>query len=130
MVQQLQSKTIRLVTVFEEKAVILHSGSTEVVRNRPNCDNEVIVSEPMSTDQFRAVIVENRRHDDLPRCSIDGLQRPVEEPVAPTMPVTAIANFVKICIERSSRNLMEERLPDMGVVPLDENDVELLATEP
>ncbi len=46
------------------------------------------------------------------------------------MPVTAIANFVKICIERSSRNLMEERLLDMGVVPLDENDVELLATEP
>jgi hypothetical protein len=130
MVQQLQSKTIRLVTVFEEKAVILHSGSTEVVRNRPNCDNEVIVSEPMSTDQFRAVIVENRRHDDLPRCSIDGLQRAVEEAVAPTMSVATIANFVKIRVERSRRHLMEERLPDMSVVPLHKNDIEILAAEP
>lgn len=84
----------------------------------------------MSTNQFRPVIVVDRRHYHLPRCSIDGLQRAVEEPVAPTMPVAAIANFVKIRVERSSRNLMKKRLPDMSVVPLHKNDVKILAAEP
>jgi hypothetical protein len=53
----------------------------------------------MSTDQFRPVIVVNRRHYHLPRCAVDGLQRPVEEAVAPTVPVAAVAHFVKICVE-------------------------------
>ena len=46
------------------------------------------------------------------------------------MPVAAIANFVKIRVERSSRNLMKKRFPDMSVVPLHKNDVEILAAEP
>lgn len=46
------------------------------------------------------------------------------------MPVAAVANFVKICIECSRRNLMEERLPDMGVVPFHKNDIEILTAEP
>ncbi|BCH16768.1 hypothetical protein MesoLjLa_36190 [Mesorhizobium sp. L-2-11] len=46
------------------------------------------------------------------------------------MPVAAIANLVKIGVERSSRNLMKKRLPDMGVVPLDKDDVEILTAEP
>ncbi len=46
------------------------------------------------------------------------------------MSVATIANFVKIRVERSSRNLMKERLPDMSVVPLHKNDVEILTAEP
>jgi hypothetical protein len=46
------------------------------------------------------------------------------------MTVATIANFDKIRVERSSRNLMKERLPDMSVVPLHKNDVEILTAEP
>ena len=45
------------------------------------------------------------------------------------MAVAAIANFVKICVERSSCNFVEERLPNMGVVPLNKNDIKIVTAE-
>jgi hypothetical protein len=39
------------------------------------------------------------------------------------MSVTAIANLVQVSVERSGCDLMQERFPDMGLVPLDEDHV-------
>ena len=45
------------------------------------------------------------------------------------MAVAAIADLVEIGVERTGRHFVQQRLPDMGAVLLDQDDVVLLAPE-
>ena len=59
--------------------------------------------------------------------AVDGGERAEEIAVAPAMAVVAIADFVEIGVERSGSDFVEQRLPDMGAVALDQDDVVMLA---
>ena len=101
----------------------------EIVRHRPDGDHEIIVADAVAADQLGAVLVEDRRDDDLPRLSVYRLQRSVEEAVAPAIGVAAIADLVHIGVERAGRHLVQQRLPDVGAVALHQDDVELAAAQ-
>ena len=57
------------------------------------------------------------------------VERAEEEAVAPAMAVAAIADLVEIGVERSGRDLVQQRLPDMGAVAFDQDDVVALAAD-
>ena len=57
------------------------------------------------------------------------LERAEEEAVAPAMAVAAVADFVEIGVERTGRDFVQQRLPDMGAVLFDQDDVVPLAAE-
>ena len=69
-----------------------------------------------------AIIVIGGEGDGLVR-AVDALQPPLEKAVAPARAVTAIADLVEIGVKRSGGHFVEERLPDMREVLIDEDDV-------
>ena len=81
----------------------------------------------MPPDHFLARIVEQRRGGDVPRGAVNAFERAVEEAIAPAHGMAAIADLVEIGVERSGGDLMQQRLPDMREVAIDQDDVVLFA---
>ena len=79
-------------------------------------------------DELGAVVVEQRREDHFARLAVDSFEGAVEEAIAPAMAVAAIADFVEVGVERPGGDLVQQRLPDVGAVALDQDDVVPLAT--
>jgi hypothetical protein len=50
---------------------------------------------------------------DRARFAIDAFEGAVEEPVAPAMAVAGVDDFVEIGVQRTGRDLVQQRLPDM-----------------
>ena len=83
----------------------------------------------MAADDFAAIVIEDRRDDDLLRRAVDAFQRAIEIAIAPAIGMAAIADFIEIGIERAGGDFVEQRLPDMGGVAIDEDDVEIIARQ-
>ena len=66
---------------------------------------------------------------DTPAHTVDAFHRAIEEAIAPAVAVAAIADFVEIGVQRSRRHFVQQRLPDMGAVPFDQEDVKGIAPE-
>src|SRR6185437_5730557 len=130
MVEQLEPEAVGLFAVLKKQAIARDAGRAEVVRHRADGDDEIIVADAMAPDQLGAVLVEQRRDDDLLGLAVDRLQRAEEEAVAPAVGVAAVADLVQIGVEGAGGDLVQQRLPDMGAVALDEDDVERLLAEP
>jgi hypothetical protein len=77
----------------------------------------------VAPNDFGAILIQDRSHDDLSRRSVDCLKTAQKEAISPSMSVTAIANLVQVSVERSGCDLMQERFPDVGLVSLNEDHV-------
>ena len=102
--------------------MLAHAGRPEVVRHRPDSKDEIVVADAVPPDNLAAVL-DDRGDDDLAAGAVDRLERPVEEAVIPALGVTAVADLVEVGVERPGRDLVEERLPDVRLLPVDQDDV-------
>ena len=104
---------------------------------RPGCRSRWSRSRPRGRDSrsgscaVRSARCRPRRATARSTCAalaVDACQRAEEEAIAPAVAVAAVADLVEIGVERSGRDLVQQRLPDVGAVALDEDDVVALAT--
>jgi len=130
MVEQLVAETVSLLALVKEDAMLARTGRAEVVTHRPHRQHQIVEAQPVPGDQLAAVLVQHRRDHDLARRRIDALQRAEEEAIAPAMAMAAIADLIQIGVERTRCDLVEQRLPDMRAVPVDQDDVVGAAAEP
>jgi len=110
--------------------VLGDSRRAEVVRHRTDRDDQVIVADRVPADQLAAVLVEHRRQHHPPRSAVDAFESAAEVAVAPAVAVTAVADLVEVGVERAGGDFVQQRLPDVGAVLLDQDDVVALAAEP
>ncbi len=83
----------------------------------------------MRAADVAALLVLERRDLDLARLRVDGAHHAVEVAIAPAEAVGAIADLVDIGIERACRHFVQQRLPDMGLVAVHQDDIMAPAPE-
>jgi hypothetical protein len=127
MVEQAVAEPVSLGAVVEDHAILADARRAEVIGDRSDREHEIIVPDRMARDQLAAILVEQRRDPDLAPVAIDAVQRAEEEAIAPAMAMAAIADLVEIGVERSGRDLVQQRFPDMRAVALDQDDVVVFA---
>ena len=128
LVEQLEPKSIRLLTIFQKKAMLLDARRAEIVGDGADRDGQIIIAYAVAPDYLGAV-VDDGGDDHLPGIPVDGFQISVEIAVFPAVSVAAVAHLIEIGIKGSGGDLMEQRLPNVGPVSLDKDDVEPGATE-
>src|ERR1700761_5347113 len=101
----------------------------EVIGNRADRQDEIVVPQAMPPHDLDAVLSHHRRQADLPLGAVYAFQRALEEAIAPAMAMAAVADLVEVRIQRAGGDLMEQRLPDVGRVPLHQDDVVVFAAE-
>ena len=127
MIEQLLAEPVRLPAGVEKQAMLAYPWRPEIVGDSPDGKHQPVVTDSVTPDEFRSVVIKYGCDDDLACLAIDGLQAAEKEAVTPPMAVAAVANLVKVGIERACCNLVQERLPNVGVVAFNEDDVKILA---
>jgi hypothetical protein len=94
----------------------------------PDRKDEIVVADAVPPDDLLPVL-NDRRDDDLARSPVDRFERAVEIAVAPAVCMTTVADLVEVGIERTRRDLVEQRLPDVRLRLVDEDDVEIGLTQ-
>lgn len=130
MVQQPVAKAIGIAAIVQKHASPFDARYSKVIGDRPERKHQVIVTNGMATNELGPIFIDQWRQENLACVMIDALESAVEKAIAPTVTMAAITNFIEICVQRPCRNFMEQRLPNMCAVLLDEDDVVPLAPEP
>ncbi len=107
--------------------MLRHAGNAEIIADRAQRQHQIIVTDPVAAHQLAAILITDRRDHDLAIVTVDPFQRAEEEAVAPAIAMAAIADFIEIGVQGAGGHLMQQRLPDVGAVLLDQDDVEMLA---
>ena len=127
MIEELAAESVRLLAIVETKAVLGDALYPEIVGHGADCEDEIVEPDRVRSDQLGAVVVEQRRDLDFTPVAIDAGEGATEEAIAPAMAVAAIADLVEIGVQRSGSDLVQQRLPDVGAVAFDQDDVVALA---
>ena len=125
MVQQPLPKSLRVLPLVEKHAVGTNARGTEIVRHRADRHNQVVVGDTLAGQQLGPVIVVHWRNRNLAALPVDVLQSAEEESKPRSMTVRPVPDFVEIGIERAGRDFMQQRLPDVGAMTVDEEDVDV-----
>ena len=128
-VEQAGTEPVGLHAAVEVEAMLGHPRHAEIVRHRAQRDREDIIADGVSGDQLAPILVLHRRKADGLGRAVDPVETALEEAIAPAIAVAAIADLVEIGVERASSDFMQQRLPDVAEVLVDQNDVVLLAPE-
>ena len=126
-VQQPRAEAVGLFAAVEVEAMLLHAGHAEIVRDRSQRQRKDVVADRVARDQLAAVLVLDGGEADRLGPAVDTFQAALKEAVAPARAVSAIADLVEIGVKRSGGDLVQERLPDVAEVLVDQDDVVALA---
>ena len=125
MVQQPLPKSLRVLPLVEIHAVGTNARGTEIVRHRADRHDQVVVGDTLAGQQLGPLIVVHWRNRNLAALPVDVLRGAEEESKPRSMTVRPVPDFVEIGIERAGRDFMQQRLPDVGAMTVDEEDVDV-----
>ena len=123
-VQQPLPESLRVLAMVQEHAVGTNARDAEIVRHRAHRHDQVVVGNALASQQLCPVDVVHGRGDDFAALPVDILHGAEEEPKAPAITVRSVPHFVEIGIEGAGRHFMQQRLPDMGPVSVDEKHLD------
>ena len=123
-VQQPLTEPLRILPVVEECAVRTDARNSEVVRHRADRHYQVVVRDSLAGEQLGPVLVVHGRDHNLAGLPVDVLQGAEKEPEAPAMTVRPVPDFVEIGVEGAGRHFVQQRLPDVGAIAVDEENVD------
>ncbi len=118
-------ETLRLVWVVEEDAVIFHARRAEIVRGAAERHHQGVVGHLALRHQHFAVVVAHLRQLDGFALAIDVGQRTELELKAMVARMRQIAQRVDAFVHRSGRHFVQQRLPQVAVVAIHQNNLGL-----
>jgi hypothetical protein len=122
-IQQFGAESVGLQPAVQEDAMLRHAFGAEIIRHRAHRQHQIIITDAMAAHDLAPVLVLDRRDQQMPRIPVNAVHRAIEKPIAPGMTVAAIAHLVQIGVQRTGGHLVQQRLPDMGAVLFDQDDV-------
>jgi hypothetical protein len=119
----------------EEQAVLLDPRSPEVVADAAHGDHQRVVVDDAARDDLPALPVQDRGEGDPLGGPVEAVHAALLEAEAVRLGVAEVEDVVLVRVERPGRDLVEQRLPDVGQVRVDKRDAGLpaprqLAAEP
>jgi hypothetical protein len=124
-VQELLLDLLGLVVGVEEHAMLLHSQRAEVVADPAQCDHQRVIADRSSRYDLLAIGVEHRGEQDFLRTAIEPLHPALLEAEAVMLGVRQVDDIVRVRVERAGRHLVQEGLPHMREIGVDQGDPRL-----
>ena len=120
MAEQLAVKAPGLLGSIQEDAVLGRAGRAEIVGDAADGDHQRIVGDPGVG--YGGAIVKHLAQADHAVCAVDTRQAPMQEPEVVPLGLGDVVQLVRWQIQRTRRDLMQQGLPDMGQLGVDQGD--------
>jgi hypothetical protein len=109
--------------------MLRHALGAEIVAHRTDRQHQIIVADTMLAHDLAPILVADRRDQQLAILPVDPRHGAIEEAIAPGIAMAAVTHLVQIGVQRARRHFVQQGLPDMGAILLDQDDVEFFAPE-
>ena len=111
-----------LVLIVEEDAVLAHALDAEIVADAADRDHQRVVGDAAGADDLAARLVDERRQVQQALRPVDARHAPLREAEAVRAGLAQIDDRVVARVERARGDLVQQRLPEVGEVGIDQRD--------